>query len=207
MRDRSPPSRRGGPLEELQSRGAWMVGLRWLAGSSGGTLRLRLWKVAGSAGGTRIIQGAAQRDPVRSPGVEPRQPPPQPAAVLSRTMARSSRRVPPRDRDGPGLGVPGRRNRATPTSEHARRGRRARAFAIARLTCCEAPAEASSGPRDERSVTMCRRFGELLGCRVARADCSARAPTDPDVRISRIRLVRLRLRFATVDAVHDDDLG
>ena len=39
--------------------------------------------------------------------------------------------------------------------------------------------------------------------RVALGSCLPRAPTDPDVRISRIRLLRLRLRCGSVDAVDD----
>ncbi len=46
-----------------------------------------------------------------------------------RTMARLSRRFPTRDRDGPGLGVPGRRNRLPPSHANALRGRRGRARA------------------------------------------------------------------------------
>jgi hypothetical protein len=41
--------------------------------------------------------------------------------------------------------------------------------------------------------------------RVALGDCSPRAPTDPDVQISRIRLLVLRLRCGSVDAVDDSD--
>jgi Domain of unknown function (DUF222) len=39
--------------------------------------------------------------------------------------------------------------------------------------------------------------------RVAPDDCSSRAPTDPDVQISRIRLVDLRIRCARINTVHD----
>jgi hypothetical protein len=41
--------------------------------------------------------------------------------------------------------------------------------------------------------------------RVALGDFSPRAPTDPDVQISRIRLLVLRLRCGSVDAVDDSD--
>src|SRR5690606_20566829 len=39
--------------------------------------------------------------------------------------------------------------------------------------------------------------------RVALEDCSSRAPTDPDVRISRIRLFDLRIRCASIHTVND----
>jgi hypothetical protein len=39
--------------------------------------------------------------------------------------------------------------------------------------------------------------------RVALGDCSPRAPTDPDMQISRIRLFDLRIRCARIDTVND----
>jgi hypothetical protein len=47
-----------------------------------------------------------------------------------------------------------------------------------------------------------RHQGVIHG-RVAPGDCSPRAPTDPDLQISRIRLFDLRIRCARINAVND----
>jgi hypothetical protein len=50
--------------------------------------------------------------------------------------------------------------------------------------------------------------GHVIGDgRVAPPDCSSGAPTDPDVRNSRIRLLRSSTRCAPVDTVNDTRKG
>ena len=54
-------------------------------------------------------------------------------------------------------------------------------------------------------VAQLRRRSDGRRGRVALGSCPPRAPTDPDVRVSRIRLFGLRLCCVPVDAVDDPD--